>query len=308
MALLVSLLIGLAASSLIGLVAYRRGSLTRSGVLGAVLTGTAIFGFGGLVPGILLVGFFVSSTLLSKFNARAKQEVNEKFQKGSQRDLGQALANGGWAALLAVLYGGMHLSNTDVPLLFMAIVGALATVTADTWATEIGVLSKSPPLLITTGRIVPAGTSGGITFLGTITAYLGGLFIGVLVVLGQFALLYLGAIPQRLTGTIFSYNGLYTLDNTIFASAMVLSGVFKILFIAGVSGLAGALFDSLLGATVQATYFAEYDERQTERTTDSQGNPTRLVRGWRWLDNDWVNFFSSIFGSAVAAGLAFLIL
>src|SRR6476619_6077950 len=102
MQLVVSLLVGFILSSLIGFVASRRGSLTRSGVIGAILTGTAIFGFGGFVPGLLLVAFFVSSTVLSKYKAHTKEEVNEKFQKGSQRDLGQALANGGWAAALAV--------------------------------------------------------------------------------------------------------------------------------------------------------------------------------------------------------------
>lgn len=312
MPLFVSLLVGLVLSSLIGLAAYRRGSLTRSGMFGATLTGTAIFGFGGLVPGILLVAFFVSSTLFSKYKARAKAEVNEKFQKGSQRDLGQALANGGWAAFLAILYGVSHLSGvSNSPVLFMACVGALATVTADTWATEIGVLSKFPPMLITTGRIVPPGTSGGITLIGTLTAYLGGLFIGGMVVIGQVLRMgliltaFVAAIPA---GLATADAGLFVVDATIFQNAFQFFGVLKILFVAGISGLAGALFDSFLGATVQAMYFAEYDEQQTERKTDSQGNPTRLVRGWRWLDNDWVNFFASVFGSLVAALLALLIL
>lgn len=294
MSLLVSLLIGLVLSALIGLFAYRRGSLTTSGVVGAILTGTAIFGFGGFVPGLLLVAFFISSTLLSKFRARSKAAVNDTFQKGSQRDLGQALANGGWAALMAfgIWYAQTNALDPRAVLFFTyALIGALATVTADTWATEIGVLSKSMPRLITTGRVVPTGTSGGITLLGTVTALFGGMFIGGMVLVGLV-----------LVNQFFPSAGLGTLPllDVIAANSGVIG-------IAAFSGLAGALFDSVLGATVQAIYFSEYDERQTERKFDSQGNPTRLVRGFPWMDNDLVNFISSVLGSLVAGGLALVV-
>ena len=78
--------------------AYRRRSLSRSGVLGAVLVGTAIFGFGGWVHGLVLIAFFVGSSLLSHYHVSQKARLAEKFAKGSQRDLGQTLANGGLAA------------------------------------------------------------------------------------------------------------------------------------------------------------------------------------------------------------------
>lgn len=295
MSLPLSLFVGLVLSSLIGFLAYRRGSLTSDGVLGAILTGTAIFGFGGFVPGLLLVTFFISSTLLSNFQARHKEYVSEKFQKGSRRDLGQALANGGWAALLAISYGladWLHIGEQGKTFLFAAFVGAIATVTADTWATEIGVLSKTLPRMITSGRIVPAGTSGGITPLGTFTAFTGAALIGAMVNIGTI-LVVLG-------------NQGGALNLTILYSALARGH--WIVLIAGVSGLLGSLFDSLLGATVQAIFFSEYDERQTEKQVDSQGNPTRQVRGWRWLDNDLVNFFASVGGSLVAAGLALILL
>lgn len=298
MSLFVSLLIGFGSSALIGLLAYQRGSLTRSGVVGAIVTGTAIFGFGGFVPGVLLVAFFVSSSLLSKYKARAKEKFSEKFQKGSRRDLGQALANGGWAALLAIggWFAAQNASTMELARwLNLALLGALATVTADTWATEIGVLSKSSPRMITTGRVVSAGTSGGITWLGTAMAFCGGAFIGAMMIVANFLLFAATDFARALSEGV---------GVALMASA---SGIFFVL-LAGVSGLLGSLFDSLLGATAQGIYFSEYDERQTEKKFDSQGNPTRLVRGWRWLDNDLVNFFASIFGSLVAAGAAFFIL
>ena len=59
------LLIGLVSAAGIGAFAYWRGALTRSGVVGAILTGTLILGLGGWQWGLLLIAFFASSSLLS---------------------------------------------------------------------------------------------------------------------------------------------------------------------------------------------------------------------------------------------------
>ena len=81
--------------------------MSKSGALGAILTGTAVFGFGGWTPGLLLIAFFVSSSALSHFkqNNATKQHAAEIFEKGGQRDLGQTLANGGAASAFAVVMG-----------------------------------------------------------------------------------------------------------------------------------------------------------------------------------------------------------
>ncbi len=93
---------GLAAAFLIsGLVAgvgARRGVLSNSGFAGGTLIGTAILGFGGWRWAFLLGLFFVSSSLLSRFQEERKRGVAEKFDKGSRRDWGQTMANGGVAA------------------------------------------------------------------------------------------------------------------------------------------------------------------------------------------------------------------
>src|SRR5437667_11248417 len=71
----IRLMLGLLFSSGIGLLAYRRKSLDKSGVLGAIACGTSIVGMGGWSWGLSLIYFFVSSSLLSSFRAREKAIV-----------------------------------------------------------------------------------------------------------------------------------------------------------------------------------------------------------------------------------------
>jgi uncharacterized protein (TIGR00297 family) len=272
------LLLGLGLSALIGYLGYRRRSLSRSGVLGAILVGTTVFGLGGWAWGVLLVAFFVSSSALSHFKESAKEALAEKFSKGGRRDLAQALANGGAGLLCAVAnFVWPH------PAWWAAFVGAMATVNADTWATEIGVLSKARPRLVTSGRVVEVGTSGGVTAAGTLAAFAGAGLIG-LVAAG------LGIVNRQ---------------------PLLLSSY--LLALSSLAGLLGSLFDSLLGATVQAIYLCGRCGRETERHPTHTpapgaraqvcGGPTRLRRGWRWLDNDGVNFASSVAGAAVMGGV-----
>ncbi len=164
----------------IGVGAWLKGALTPSGVLGAVLTGTLVFGFGGWTGGLALVGFFVSSSLLSRLFRHRKRAVEREYAKTGTRDLGQALANGGVAAVAALLLG----VTGDMRFLG-ALVGALAAANADTWATELGVLAPSPPRLITTLRTVVPGTSGAVSLTGTLAAAGGAAFVGLVAALVQ---------------------------------------------------------------------------------------------------------------------------
>jgi uncharacterized protein (TIGR00297 family) len=133
-------------------------------MVAAILTGGLIFGFGGLPWAALLLTFFVSSSALSKAFKRRKAELAEKFSKGSQRDWGQVLANGGLGALLAIGFAFKPHPNW----IWLAFAGAMAAVNADTWSTELGVLSPVPPRMITSGKQVERGTSGGISLTGTL--------------------------------------------------------------------------------------------------------------------------------------------
>ncbi|MFC2031698.1 DUF92 domain-containing protein [Chloroflexota bacterium] len=271
------MLIGLLFSALIAGLGYWRRALTVSGAAGAILVGTVIFGLGGWVWGLLLVTFFISSSWLSHYRRADKQVFTKELAGDSRRDLGQTLANGGLGAVLALVYAG----NPD-PLLMAAFVGVMGTVTADTWATELGVLSRVPPRLITTGEPVAPGASGGVTGLGTWASVAGALLIG--------------AVATALTQ-------LWSLLNHGTLSTQAIS----LPLIAVSGGLVGSLFDSLLGATVQGVYFCEQCGRETESPVHHCGQTTRPVRGWRWMNNDVVNFLASCVGGLVAALLARLL-
>jgi uncharacterized protein (TIGR00297 family) len=260
---------GLILSGAIGLLAYRRKSLSRSGIGGAMIAGTTTFSAGGWAWASNMTFFFISSSLLSHWKEKEKESTaTDKFSKGSQRDLGQVASNGGIATLLALGYG---LSKKEAvrKTLEAGYVGALATATADTWATEVGVLSPQKPRLMTTGKTTTPGTSGGVTLIGTGASAAGGLALG--------SIFWLLKRRQR---------------------------EYRLLpLIALISGLAGSLFDSLLGATAQAMYYCPDCQKETEKRVHSCGTPTKHLRGLDWMDNDVVNLLATLFGSLVAIAM-----
>jgi uncharacterized protein (TIGR00297 family) len=257
----VQLIIGFLLGILIAVLAWRAGALSNSGAWAAALTGGLIFGMGGLPWAALLLAFFISSSVLSRLFGKRKASLAEKFSKGHQRDWGQVLANGGLGALLGVVYWLFP----SMGWVWAAFVGAMAAVNADTWATELGVLSKQSPRLVTTGKPVERGTSGGITLLGTLAALGGAAFVALIA-------------------------ALFSLGDEAWA----------LLLAATLGGLAGSFFDSLLGATVQAIYRCPQCSKETERhPRHTCGAETVQVRGWSWMNNDLVNLSCSLAGALV---------
>jgi uncharacterized protein (TIGR00297 family) len=245
----------------IALFAYLAGALSGSGAVAATVVGGITFGAGGVVPGVLLILFFVSSSLLSRAGRRRKEEFYAAFAKGGRRDHGQVLANGLAAAALSLLYGAV-----DDPMWLVGIAGALAASNADTWSTELGVLSRTPPRLLTSWQRVEPGTSGGVTILGTLAAFAGSAVIGI-------------------TGGWLGFDAWLAISVTA-------------------AGLLGALLDSVLGASVQAIYRCPACDKETERhPLHGCGTETSRVRGWRWLNNDGVNLAASLLGAAAAIGI-----
>lgn len=253
---------GLALAVTIAFLAWRARSLNKSGALAAVLTGTVIFGSGGWQWAVLLLTFFLTSSAFSRAFKKRKQGLDEKYSKGHERDAGQVLGNGGIATAFAALH--FLFPNESWP--WFGFAASLAAVNADTWGTELGVLNPHPPRRITNlNKVVEKGTSGAISSTGTLASLAGSGLIGIL------AASLLPLPDSVITGIIIT-----------------------------LAGLAGSLFDSFLGATVQAIYYCPQDRKETEQhPTHSCGAATTRLRGWKWLDNDRVNFACSAFGVIV---------
>lgn len=266
-------LLGLALGAVVGWLGHRLGTFTWDGALTLAATSALIFGLGGWIWGASFLFFIVTAGSLSRYRADRKRSY-ERLGGAEARNWHQILASAAWGIMLSLCY---YMGPKNVSL-FVAFVGAVATATADAWATELGLLSASRPRLITTGRQVPAGTPGGVSLLGWI-AGLGGAW------LISFAALVLAVIPSWLTRTPW--------DHAL--AWLPLS--------AAVGGWIGCLVDSLLGATAQGLYYCERCQKTTEARIHTCGTATQQVRGWAWLTHHGVDFAASLVGAAASAGL-----
>ena len=117
--------------------------LTASGALAAFAVGClTVLGLG--LKGLLILAlFFASSSFWSKVKSANKKKAEEMLVKGSRRDWQQVIANGGLAALSSALYFA-----TDDSLWLLGFCICNAAANSDTWASEIGSMSKSKPFFI----------------------------------------------------------------------------------------------------------------------------------------------------------------
>ncbi|UCG86781.1 MAG: DUF92 domain-containing protein [Gemmatimonadota bacterium] len=238
----------------LALVGSGLGWLTLAGAGAAAVVGAAVLTGGGPAGAVLLASFFVSGSLLTKLSHVGGRRDRLDLQSGGRRAR-QVLANGSWAAIGALL---IPVWQGGWPLM----VGALAAAQADTWATELGAFSRKPPRLISSGRVVPPGTSGGITLTGT-----AGGAVGAATLAGLGAML--GPAGTALTAGL-------------------------------TGGVLGMMLDSLLGATLQAGYYCDSCGTAAETPAHQCGRTLTLSHGWRWLDNDAVNLVATGSGAGVA--------
>ena len=249
-----TLLVAAALAGIAAAAAWRAGALTVGGAVAALAVGTVVAYAGGWSGAAALLAFFVSSTVVSRLERGAPARLDPK--QGA-RDAWQVLANGGPAAVGAALAGSVGLPGVWIAACSLAVAGA------DTWATAVGSRSDAPARLVLTRRVVPRGTSGGVTGAGTLAALAG------------------AAVPALAAAMVAR-------DTALFVAAVII-------------GWTGMLADSILGATVQGRFHCPRCAVPSEWRRHRCGAGTTLVGGLGWLTNDGVNAIATTLGAAGGA-------
>ena len=150
--------------------------------------------------------------------------------------------------------------------IFWAYIGSLCAAAADTFASEVGILSKSRPVLLWTLEPVHPGLSGGVTLFGYGAASVGALVpLAALAVVGSPKALGLSAVAGAIA-----------------------------------CGWIGSTVDSLIGATLQAKRQCVSCGRILEKS-EHCGELTRHFRGHPRVSNDLVNAIGAAAGAVCGA-------
>ena len=235
-------LAGLLLSGAVALASFRLRLLTVAGGLGAVAVGTPAFAIGGGGGG----------------GGRNGGAPASRKHSGP-RTLRQVLANSVPFLACALAY-----TATGEPWLLLLASGALAASTADTWASEVGVYSRRPPVNILTREPMQRGLSGGVSPLGLAATVVGAVTSAFLAMLLFHAFGY--AIPTGPDAFFFNI----------------------------ACGVVGSLVDSVLGVVMQAKYRCPNDAEGGLVETPPCGAQAALVSGYAWVTNDAVNLMSGI--------------
>ncbi len=276
-----SVVSGLIVMGLLGALSYRLHFVDISGLISAFVVGFTVWYTGGVAAFSVLLFFFLSSGLATKYKYKAKLKKNVAQEGKGKRSWKNVFGSGVIPMFFSIgIFASERLAAVGIvdPALsfwmFGGFIGSVATTSADTLASEVGVFSKRKPRLITNlRRKVPAGTIGAVSLLGEGVALFAGVAIG-LIVLG-FALFAPGLVP-------------------------VTSGeqVLLIVPLSILTGFIGCNIDSLLGAVAQNRYICEICGAITDKEYHC-GYETKYVGGFKRFTNAHVNLGSSGVGATL---------
>lgn len=251
-------------AALLALVTLKKKAFTpaASSAACAILIIAGICGSYAAIVGVLAAYgiVFAVDLILGKRSEGITGEIN---QKTGTRDVVQVLANA-LAAVIALVLGKIFNS----PLGLVVYYSALTECLADSLASDVGVLSKKDPVDICRMKRIKRGLSGGVSLLGTASAFM-------------------GCLAMSLLSLIF-----WGFDLKYFIAVLLIP-------------MLGIVIDSVLGSTVQAKYTCTECGKFTEKTAHC-GKPTRHTGGIGFINNDAVNIISNFLTAVIAA--VFLIL
>jgi len=171
---------------ILGVVSYKREVFDLYGSISAVIMGLAVGYSAGLEWLLLMVLFVLLGYSSTKYRYSFKSSIHAGEDHRGRRNATNVLANG----LVPTLFSLIFYFHNSPGAIAAGFVASVASITADTLSSELGVLSKQPPRLITTLEKVPPGADGGISLKGELAGFAGILVIGV-------ASITLGILPAE---------------------------------------------------------------------------------------------------------------
>mmetsp|Transcript_2093 Transcript_2093/g.3074 ORF Transcript_2093/g.3074 Transcript_2093/m.3074 type:complete len:358 (-) Transcript_2093:91-1164(-) len=253
----------------------QRKSLSKSGATAAFWVSSVATSC-SIRTAATLIMFYLTGSKLTSVGFSRKKTLEEDYSPEGSRGAGQVLACSLFGVSIALLR--RLVVGVDGPLVWgediaclgnrltLACVAFFACCAGDTWASELGILSKHPPrLVLAPWKSVPPGTDGAVSWVGLAASAAGGLCMGL------------------------TY-GLFMI------STVALREIISLAWIGTLGGLGGSLLDSILGYTIQATYYdteAQMIVKQSSATTRREGIA--------FLSNEAVNFVSTAGTAALAA-------
>ena len=235
---------------------YEKKALTKFGTLIALLLDlVASIAFGN-IGFIILICFFGGSLIADKLKKK-REECKQP------RNAIQVLANGS----LGILFGILYLIFSS-PIFLVAFASVFSEALADTASSGIGSRSEKTFDIFRMKKVSP-GTSGGMSWLGTLSAFIFASLIAAV-------------------------------------SAISLHIGFKEVLIILIAGFLGSVFDSFLGSLLQGKYKCSVCGEQIEEPVHCDTKTVKLS-GIEWMNNSAVNFFSTIFASLISIILAIIL-
>lgn len=177
-----------------------KGKLTPAGGLTGFAVAVVIYLGAGVTGALLLSAFFALGILASKWHSKDKH-IGSVQDSAEARTPGQVWANAGVAALSALL---TLLLPSHALLFHLMLAGSLASATADTLASELGVVYSKRFYNCLTLKPDIKGLDGVISVEGLLLGAAGAAILGAITVIG-YRLPFTNVIILTLAGCIGNY-------------------------------------------------------------------------------------------------------